>query len=448
MSVTKGFVPHLGHHVVLSDREKMRVKDGRVFHRIARDHPLHSGAPLPVPPSSFDWTKGGQIVLPIDGNNEYGNCFYVAPTKAIRTAVGQYSSVSFDVNKLIARYLQVSGGDNGLSDDQIFPEWKRGLIGPDGAYKLLDYAIIDPSNAGNSKLGVWAFPTLWTTSMPSTWLNEAAPGVIWDRDGGHSVGGHAMFLSGADDQKRFQTETWGIQKPAIRVTQAGMLANDPELIVCFVPEWFHPVTRQSPAGLSWEQSRELWIQMGGKDVGPDPVAPAPIPTPTPTPTPVPTPTPAPVPTPSGPQFGVSYPVTIKYPGGLFGSMATIKGAMVLSPPTPGFKLTPDELQKAIADVFALLASNTGMSVRTAIFRVVADIYAGQYGPALADAIAGLPALMAFVEQVVAIVGQFNSLKAAAAVSGPMTPSTSWWSDHGQALVAKLLEDLLAGLLGG
>lgn len=293
-------IPALGKTFKFPSREQMRRKGARrMFARLGHVQE----AEVPAPPASCDWSHGETIAFPVLGNDEEGDCYMAAALHIIQCYTGQYGpAAQFDAQQVLARYEQLSGGDNGLSDDTIYPAWIDGLLGPNGPHKIHDSLIVNQHDSQTMKLAIWGMGgCLLTVSLPSGAANNANPGAVWDADGTPSVGGHAIILTGYPNDQYYDLRTWGLSPP-IKVTPAFIAANDGEVIVVFSEEMFHPVTRLSPAGFTWEQTRQIWIQHGGKDVGPAPwVDPVPTPTPVPVP-PGPTPTPAPAP--------ISIPITL------------------------------------------------------------------------------------------------------------------------------------------
>lgn len=265
--VTPIDIPGVG-KVVLVNREKMKRKvNRRMFARLSHIQ----AAEVPPPPAACDWSKGESIKFPVLGNDQEGDCYYAAILHMVQVFCGQYGAApQFNVQQVLQRYEQLSGGDNGLSDSDVYPEWKSGLLGPNGPHKIRDSLIVDILNPETLKLAIWGMGScLYTCSLPSGWANNATPGAVWSTGAGGSVGGHAIILTGYKTNGYFDLRTWGISPP-IQVTLPGMMENDPEIIVVFSEEMFHPTTRLSPAGFTWEQTRQIWIQHGGADVGPAP----------------------------------------------------------------------------------------------------------------------------------------------------------------------------------
>jgi hypothetical protein len=271
-------VPRLGRSFGLVPRDQLRF----------RSHGRRFAASAWAAPAAFDWSRGESLKFPIDGNDQFGDCYYAAVAHASQTYTGNSGTeCSFDVGQLTRRYLQISGGDNGLDDGTIIPEWKAGIVGPNGPRKILDELTVDPRDVAACIESAWAGGGLvWTCSLLNTWQGAVSPGVLWDANGRPDpMAGHAMFLTGRRADGTWDVRTWGISPP-VRVTHAGILAADSELIVAFSADQFDPATgRCAFSGMTWEEKRAWWKARGGKDVGPSPFAP-------PAPAPVP-PSPAP-----------------------------------------------------------------------------------------------------------------------------------------------------------
>ncbi len=284
-------LPLTGQTVHLVPRDLMRRKSSGKTLRV----PFHLrsvAAQIPTPPASFDGSKGRSIKYPILGNDRYGDCYYADACHCVQTWTGNVGSQAlFDANVVTKRYLAISGGDNGLGDDQIFPEWKRGIIGPNGPYTILDDMTVDPRDDAAIRLGIWLFcGASYTAALPDKWINSAAPGAVWDAGTPNQSNGHAMHLSGYSPDYYFD-ETWAIDPP-IRLTPRGLKSSDPEVTVQFSLHMFRADGTAPHNGMNYDQLAALWHQLGGATLPPSPFGPTP-PVPIP-PTPVP-----PTPTPPG-----------------------------------------------------------------------------------------------------------------------------------------------------
>lgn len=284
-------LPAAGGKAVLVPREQLRCPKGT--RRLG--FPAPAGAkkirkPLPTIPPSCDTAQNTS--LPILGNNRYGNCFYVACAHAVQIWAGANAQVAtFDEAALIARYLKVSGGDNGLDWDTMMREWRSGIIGPNGPHKLLGLGCFNPTDKHLSQTCLYLFGGLvFTMGIPDAWLGaQNKPGGVWD-DGPNvrpnPSNGHAVILSGYDE-RGYYLETWGYDQP-ILLTYAGLAKCDPEACGAFGLEWFLP-DNVSGAGHAYADVRDWWLQLGGDDVPVNPPAPGPGPGPDPGPAPAPLP---------------------------------------------------------------------------------------------------------------------------------------------------------------
>lgn len=255
-----------GQQIVLVDREQMRL----VGKKQMTYNPLIRGfVRQPTPPATFDWSRNRTIQFPMLGNDQYGDCYYCAMCHGVQSWSGMAGRpVSFDASAVIRRYLKISGGDNGLDDRTIIPEWKHGIIGPSGPHKILDEVQVDVRDDIAVALAAWAFGGLiWTASLLSTWLS-ARPGMTWTNDGEPDpYAGHAMWISGKTSVG-LQVETWGFDSP-VTVTAAGVRAADSEFLACFSMEMFD-AKGFAPCGLHYLDLVPLWQSMGGSSLPPSP----------------------------------------------------------------------------------------------------------------------------------------------------------------------------------
>lgn len=273
-------IPGIG-DVVLVDREQLRFKrHGRQF-ALPRHLPGIMCA-MPPAPAMFDGSKGRSIKYPVLGNNQEGDCYMADALHCIQTWTGNVSTpAQFVTSQVLALYHQLSGGDNGLSDSDIFPAWKKGLFG----HKILDEMTVNPSDHGSIRFAMWKFfGASFTCSLPSGWANNANPGAVWGTGAGHAVGGHAMHWSGygikvVNGEPCYQDETWGID-PAVEITPEGVQEVGPEVTVQFSLDMFDPATGLAPDGESYEQKATWWVACGGNRL---PVSPFPAPPTPPTP---------------------------------------------------------------------------------------------------------------------------------------------------------------------
>ena len=256
---------------------------------------LLPSSPLPLPPypAVFDWRNG--IDLPILGNDTVGDCFYAAACHLAQIWTGQHGpAATFDRNAVVARYKVISGGDNGLGDDQIFPEFtKCGIIGPDGQYKILDHLDVDTSDMTLVDKAIYfGIGVFFTASLADKWIANPQPGDVWDVAPPNDNNGHAMILAGKDKDGLYPIETWGFApKDRIRITPKALENCHPEIVVCISRDQF-AANGYAPHNIYYDQAKAYWSSYGGIAIPPGNYPP---PTPIPQPTPVNPPVPAPAP---------------------------------------------------------------------------------------------------------------------------------------------------------
>lgn len=290
--------------IVFVPRSQLRFTLHKRKLQVPAPRDLEAAVGVPTPPSTWDYSNGEKIAFPILGNDQVGDCYYTAWLHFIQAIIGMNGgTATFVAATVIKRYEQLSGGDNGLSDQQIIPEVEGGVVGPKGPHKILDVLIVPVSNQAAINLANWAFGgTLWTAALVEAWYQNAAPGVLWDVGQGSPDQelGHAMFLSGMRQVAKvaYDVRTWGLSPP-VEVTYPAIQLADSEILVGFSMEWFN-AQGYAPNGLHYTQLAALWVQCGGKTLPASPF-PSPVTPPTPPTPPVNPPTPPvpPVPPPAG-----------------------------------------------------------------------------------------------------------------------------------------------------
>lgn len=267
----------LKHPIFLHPRSALRRK--KFCRSLCIPRHLKGLPALPTPPATIDWSKGRQLTCPIDGNDQYGDCEYAAACHASNLMTGNVGDEdSFDEQAIIAAYLQLAGGDNGLATDTMMDEWKQGLVG--GPHQILQDLAVDPNDPEAMALALWLFGGIFfTLGIPDAWLaGRVGPGQVWD--GGRGVvaddmNGHAVLLSGRN-ARGYSVETWAITPPII-ITQAGVQVCDPEATCYFSLDWFD-AAGNAPNGMTYDQLAALWVQLGGRPLPPfGPVPPPPPP---------------------------------------------------------------------------------------------------------------------------------------------------------------------------
>ncbi len=263
-----------GTPIVLVDREQMRFENKK---QMTYNASIEGFVSQPTPPPTFDWSKGRSIKFPILGNDHYGDCFYAAACHGAQSWNGMAGRpLAFDAKVVGNRYLVIAHGDNGLSDNQIIPEFKSGIVGPKGPHKILDDVQVDVTDDTAIALAIWAFGgAFWTCSLLPNWMpSRTRAGATWTNDGRPTGNGHALWMTGRTGPGLWQIETWAFDPP-ITLTSAGMRAARSEILVCFSMDMFD-AAGFAPCGLHYLDLVPLWKSIGGIDL---PASPFPAPDP-------------------------------------------------------------------------------------------------------------------------------------------------------------------------
>ena len=273
-------LPLTRQHVKFHPRHRLKA-NGTVRRMRSVAPPAKGTPPLPPAPPALDMSQGRKIQYPIDGNDEYGDCYYAAACHQVQSWTAQYGPpASFDEQAIIDAYLALAGGDNGLSDDEIFGEWAKGLVG--GEHQAIDHMVVP--DAATMRVAMYLFGGgLMTLAIPDAWLKLAKPGAVWTAGRGVSPdqnNGHAVHWSGYSGTG-FSIETWAMDPP-ITITDAGLAVCDPEMIVAFSLDNFD-ASGVANNGHTYDELAAWWVSLGG-----DPLPPwtGPVTPPTPPPPPV------------------------------------------------------------------------------------------------------------------------------------------------------------------
>ncbi len=346
-----------GTSVRVVNRDKMRMKGAKKFALPAK--PLD----LPPAPAAFDYTKtksGTAIAFPMLGNDQYGDCFYVAPAHYTQSIVAYStgSQIAFDKTKLVNRYLKISGGDNGLSDDDIFPEWENGIVGPGGPYKILDYATIDPADPKSVKAAFYHLGGgLTTHSLRTTWEANIRPGMVWTNDGRIDPNaGHAVHQAGVNPDGTFKTITWGME---VKLTESGLANSDAEVIVVVAKDWFD-AKGYTPNGTHYDDVAKFWLAGTGRKL-PQGLFPPAVPDPPKPPTPPNPPLP--------PVGGLTGTETTIYAGGRIVSRSFVPGTV--APTTPNVNADTHKIDLA-PHLAHIVSERRRERVRARVIAAVSD----------------------------------------------------------------------------
>lgn len=266
--ITKAVLPNSGQEVHFVDREHMRSDRPPSLMQAAKNWPA---ATLPI-----DWYH--QITFPNYANFRYGTCGLEMAAHGDQTFTGQYGERSkFDLDRFVAQYFNVSGGDRGLTENQVINQiWKVGIAGDPSAI-IYDAIDVNPDPASIASAVRNFGVVCLAISTPNAWIAQFNPngGAIWDAAYPNPRNGHYVLINGVDQFGRFRVQTWGSWA---WLTPAGLASADPDTFTVFSPRWFNPATGMDPTGATYRQKADLWASLGGR-----PLPPAPFPDPAPKP---------------------------------------------------------------------------------------------------------------------------------------------------------------------
>jgi hypothetical protein len=262
-------------------RKKWLEKHGTWVHFVHRDlmrrtptmkalapHASHT-APVPTTVLPVDCTGNAAVTCQMLGNDQYGDCGPVmcAHVDEIRTfGQGQPGFIEclVDQSALVAQYEQVSGGDNGTTEDMLVGSggiWMTGLAG-DTTAVVCDHMDFDVTNTSLAQYFIdqfYAVNVAW--SVPDEFLNEFALGASFlspmtpDPENGHFTP-----LADVDASGNYRLWTWGAW---CWVSPSFMASVDPESFVTFSALQFNKNTGYDSHGRHVCDQAAAWIAMGG-----------------------------------------------------------------------------------------------------------------------------------------------------------------------------------------
>lgn len=190
----------------------------------------------PAPPKTFD--HGLKISYPMLLNDQLGCCFYSAICHQDQTFTGGYGPQSnFDLKVFRQRYLALSGGDNGLADQDVQGEWSKRYLADVTAAKAFDFFYIDVNNPSVLAAAIYEMGGVqFTFVVAPDWINNSDTGAVWDVGGfSRNNNGHAVHLVGVDSRGYFKLITWGTY---VWITPAAVKVCSADSFVVASTRWF------------------------------------------------------------------------------------------------------------------------------------------------------------------------------------------------------------------
>lgn len=264
---TRKELPAHGTHTHFVHRDVMR-----------RTHPMakavlpnkeHTAPPATVLP--VDCTGNATAPCPMDGNDEYGDCgpvmcAHVDTIRSFGQGKAGFTPVMADQTKLVAQYLQVSGGDNGTDEDMLVGAsgiWMSGIAG-DASAVVVDHLDVDITDLDLRDYCVdqfYAVCMAW--SVPDDVLKNFTTGVKFlNADTPDPNNGHFTPFADIDADRNVRVWTWGSWFLASPTFLASV---DPECFATFSALQFNAAGYDSHGRHVSDQAAK-WVALGGNPV--------------------------------------------------------------------------------------------------------------------------------------------------------------------------------------
>jgi hypothetical protein len=267
---------------------------------------------LPVTKLPVDCLGSPPPSLPMDGNDSLGDCGEAMICHDLNIASyrkGLGTEVSFSLSALEAQYTRHSGGDNGLSEEDVIAIGKEG-VGGNTAMKIADYLDINVNDTALAQACIDYFNTInMAWSVPDDFLQNFTPGSSWlSASVPNPNNGHFTPLTNVDKDGNYNIITWGAMTGP--VSPLFIASVQPQCFVTFSTVQFDPKTGLDSKGRHITDVAAFWVEIGGTPIPatyinqfPPKDNPVPVTPPTPPSPPVPIP-----PVPAPPSDAVVIPV--------------------------------------------------------------------------------------------------------------------------------------------
>jgi hypothetical protein len=307
MSVRLVYVPILHKHVKLGRRPA-----------VARGPRLRLSSyllkALPPVPASFDYSPAAARSLSnVYLNDQLGCCVVScgAHLEGVLSANAGNPELVYSDDQIVHQYSAIGGyvqgdpsTDQGCNEQDALNYWRQ--HGFAGGTPFSGSLAVNPKDPVEYAAALYLFENLvYGIGLPNQWLENPAPGFVWDAAPPNARNGHCILAVGREPG-RVKVATWGFTG---WLTDAAHAADVDELYVVLSPDQIGRALKKAPSGLNWTQLVSDFDSMGGHVPVPVP-DPVPVPPPTPGPTPpgpepapTPPPPPAPPPVTAGPTLG-------------------------------------------------------------------------------------------------------------------------------------------------
>lgn len=258
------------HWVTFVHRDRMRRTSPAGARRFFALAPTCPSVPVTVLP--VDCTGNAGVSCPMNGNDKLGDCGPVmcAHVDDIRTfGQGKPGFIQLDVDERVleTQYEEVSGGDNGTTEDMLVGPggmWTAGGAGvaDDSAAVVADHLDFDVTNVALAQYLIdqfYAVCIAW--SVPDAFLQEFKLGASFlspmtpDPENGHFTP-----LSDVDANGNYRLFTWGAW---CWVSPAFVASVDPESFATFSALQFSKTTGLDSHGRHVSDQAAAWVAIGG-----------------------------------------------------------------------------------------------------------------------------------------------------------------------------------------
>ena len=268
-SSKKKWLEKHGYWVTFVHRDKMRRTVDPSRRRAAAPEKCVN---VPATTLPVDCTGNATVSCLMLGNDQYGDCGPVmcAHVDEIRTyGQDQAGFIELDVDQsaLIAQYEQVSGGDNGTTEDMLVGDagiWTSagGGIADDENATVADHLDIDVTNVPLAQYCIdqfYAVCVAW--SVPDAFLKEFQQGASFLQPmTPDPENGHFTPLADVDAQGNYRLWTWGTW---CLVSPSFIASVDPETFVTFSHLQFNSATGLDSHGRHVSDQAAAWVALGG-----------------------------------------------------------------------------------------------------------------------------------------------------------------------------------------